>query len=507
MADGTLLKFRHKYRSIHPFRALPEDLDEEFTPVREALGELAELHRRRNHRPLADTINRLLEFARAHAGFAFRKGGGRVLANVYRLTDMARSFEARGATSFRSFIDFLEGEAEGGEAAEAPLLEQQASGVKIMTVHKAKGLEFPVVILADLSASLAGGGGGAGDRYVDSESHLCAQKLLGWAPWQLLENREREARANMEEADRVAYVAATRARDLLVVTAIGDQEFTGGWLEPLYSALYPAKQRYRTATKHPGCPTPGDRTVLQRPDYDGDECSVRPGIHAAQTGAHEVMWFDPTVLKLDQEKDQGPAYEEVLTGPAEPGLRAYQEWASRRTGRIEAGGQPRYRVVRATEAGTPPPADLIPIEVVTIGRTVRGTGRSFGKLVHALLGESATQAEREAMARSYAREFGASATDAEAAAQIAATALRHPILQAAAQGPCYREMPLMLKGEDGSLVEGRIDLAFMEGDHWTLIEFKTDMANQPRYRRQLQFYGAALQQATGIPVRGVLFEV
>jgi ATP-dependent exoDNAse (exonuclease V) beta subunit len=232
VADGTLLKFRHKYWSMHPFRALPEDLDDEFTPVREALGELAELHRHRNHRSLADTINRLLEFTRAHAGFAFRKGGGRVLANVYRLTDMARSFEARGATSFRSFIDFLEREAEGGEAAEAPLLEQQAGGVKMMTVHKAKGLEFPVVILADLSASLAGGGGGGGDRYVDSDSHLCAQKLLGWAPWQLLENREHEARADMEEADRVAYVAATRARDLLVVAAIGDEEFTGGWLEP-----------------------------------------------------------------------------------------------------------------------------------------------------------------------------------------------------------------------------------------------------------------------------------
>ena len=57
---------------------------------------LRELHRQRNYRPIADTIHELLETTRAHAGFAFRKGGERVLANVYRLTDLARSFEVSG---------------------------------------------------------------------------------------------------------------------------------------------------------------------------------------------------------------------------------------------------------------------------------------------------------------------------------------------------------------------------------------------------------------------------
>ena len=47
---------------------------------------LRELHRRRNYRPIADTIHELLETTRAHAAFAFRKGGERVLANVYRLS-------------------------------------------------------------------------------------------------------------------------------------------------------------------------------------------------------------------------------------------------------------------------------------------------------------------------------------------------------------------------------------------------------------------------------------
>src|SRR5205085_3973662 len=99
----------------------------------DAFAMLRELHRRRNYRPIADTIHELLESTRAHAGFAFRKGGERVLANVYRLTDLARSFELSGAaTSFRAFIDYLESEYESGDTGEAPVIEQEGGGVKLM---------------------------------------------------------------------------------------------------------------------------------------------------------------------------------------------------------------------------------------------------------------------------------------------------------------------------------------------------------------------------------------
>ena len=56
--------------------------------------------------------------------------------------------------SFRGFVEELREQADGGQAAEAPILEEGSDGVRLMTVHKAKGLEFPVVILADMTAKL-----------------------------------------------------------------------------------------------------------------------------------------------------------------------------------------------------------------------------------------------------------------------------------------------------------------------------------------------------------------
>src|SRR5439155_234638 len=80
---------------------------------------------------------------RAHAAFAIWPTGEQALANVARLLDLARRAERRATTSFRGFVQQLEDDAEEGEAREAPIFEEGTEGVRIMTVHRAKGLEFP----------------------------------------------------------------------------------------------------------------------------------------------------------------------------------------------------------------------------------------------------------------------------------------------------------------------------------------------------------------------------
>ena len=71
-------------------------------------------------------------------------------------------------------------------------------------------------------------------------------KIGGWAPHELHEHEAEEVARDEAEGVRLAYVAATRARDLLVVPALGDEPWEGGWFSPLNRALYPPLDARRT---------------------------------------------------------------------------------------------------------------------------------------------------------------------------------------------------------------------------------------------------------------------
>jgi len=379
-----------------------------------------------------------------------------------------------------------------------------------MTVHKAKGLEFPVVILADLTAKLTGAQGA--DRTSDADRRLCAQRLVGCAPWELLDAAESERKADEEEALRIAYVAATRARDLLVVAALGEEERAGGparWLSPLRDALYPAKERWRAAAAAPGCPKFGASSVLNRPPENDEEVSVRPGLHSPVAGAHQVVWFDPSVLRLNAARTDGVENEDVLRGTPEQaaeGLKQYGEWRDRRAARIAQGSVPSLRTSTAEALGR---AAVPGVQVETITLPIapgRPGGRKFGRLVHDILQHSGAGEDVDALGVIWGRRHGAGEQERTAAVEVARAALAHDALAVPEGARRYREYPVMARLEDGTLVEGRIDFAWTDGATWTVIDYKTDR-REKRNVAQVQVYALALQRATGLPVRGIVLEV
>src|SRR6185437_3439286 len=132
---------------------------------------------------------------------------------------------------------------------------------------------------------------------------------------------------------------------------------------------------------------------------------------------------------------------------------------------VSLAGRPRYQIERATEATL---ADAKDVEIVRIVKQgVRPAGRNFGKLVHALLQEAELPARKEnlqAIAGVEARILGSEAGDVEPAIQTALTALTHPLLAAiSGAARVHREFPVMLR-QSGSLIEGVIDLAFLDGE-------------------------------------------
>lgn len=502
-ADLFLYKQQHRFLS---YTRIPTEHDEPAAKIITALHVLADLHKTRNHYPIAATISRLMERTRAHVSFALRPGGDRVLANVNRITDLARRFEMTTATSFRSFVEYLDDESGTKEAGEAPLLEQDAYGVKLMTVHKAKGLEFPVVILADPTY----GSVGEGDRYTDSGRGLCVRRLLGCAPVELLEHQADEAAAEQAEADRLSYVAATRASELLVVSAIGIEDRQDGWLTPLEPALYPARDSWTHARKYPTFE--GKRTVLNVPAKAAGVASVAPGWHKPIHGDHEVLWFDPALISPEPPLSSGVPTHELLAGDPAPTLATYQSWEAERDAAHALGRQATHKVIAATGglAGTAPPA--VEIERVAIHPSKREQfTRHFGRLVHQLLQDvdfAAPKAQIQTMARTYARRMRRPDLEATSAIEIVAAVLAHPLLLPARKATVVlREEPLVLRTEDGTIIEGKVDLAYRDSTQWTLVDYKVGPTDRREYERQMRWYAMALAASGNYSVRCVLFDI
>jgi ATP-dependent helicase/nuclease subunit A len=203
--------------------------------ARDILRELTEL---KNRIPISRLLEEILRKTGYDATLLAQFMGRQKLANVEKLIDLARSFETKGLFTLDEFIryieDFVSVEARESERAAE---EESSNVVWLMSVHRAKGLEFPVVFVADMSHHGRGGdprlvldrelgvsvalegedGDEKGDRPVLSEI------IRG-------ENRRRDDAENL----RLLYVALTRACDYLVLSGSKRKVFHGqSWMNLL----------------------------------------------------------------------------------------------------------------------------------------------------------------------------------------------------------------------------------------------------------------------------------
>jgi ATP-dependent helicase/nuclease subunit A len=237
----------------------------------------------------------------------------RRLANVHKLLRLARRFEASEGRNLRAFLDHVEYLEQAVKVEpDAPVEGVEPDAVRLMTVHAAKGLEFPVVCLADLgrqpntqTPDLLVDGERIGLRLVRLDGARSSPAL----DYEQLceERRAREA----EEEDRILYVAMTRARERLLLSGAVDferwpasrQASTAiSWLGPALSADLPALVGDLGA----GAST-ADASVFDIPVGDGS-ASVRCRLNAPATVG--------SVLRLRDAKAAPAERPAVGDGPA-----------------------------------------------------------------------------------------------------------------------------------------------------------------------------------------------
>ena len=241
---------------------------------------------------------------------------------------------------------------------------------------------------------------------------------------------------------------------------------------------------------------------------------MKPGLIEPQCGEHEVVWWDPSKLELNVDGGYGIRQKEILAEDGGASLAAYHEWQLRRAEAIDAGARPQFDIFIASEAADAPPvAAEVRTEFVSRAESRPG-GRRFGTLVHAILRDASLHAngpEIERLAALHARAIGATAEERAAAAMAVEAALEHPVIERARKSArLHREYPVTLTLDGGRLLDGMIDLAFLEKDEWMVVDFKTDADVSERrthYERQLQWYAFALSKLTGFKARSVLFSV
>jgi ATP-dependent helicase/nuclease subunit A len=388
--------------------------------------------------------------------------GGARAGSLAFVVDTVRSAALEGRTSLRDAMSALDGVLETGEA-EAPLEPGRRDVVRIMNLHRAKGMEAPVVVLAHPTGKSAWEPHKRIDRRGDrAEGWLQVVRPLNRWRFRVLaqpidwrEHAAEEQEFEAAEAVRLLYVAATRAKEELVVARFRPKDGECWWT-PFFESL---EERGPGLGLTVEAPAP-------RPESDVEPAVVRRRI------------------------------EEVTASRA-------------------ARAAPSYRAATVS--------DLVKGEGVRLSG--RGRGRDWGSAVHQALDAAGRGAAGETLARvcrAALLENGRPSNRGEPEELDELIALvesvaRSPLLARArgaerllSEVPFAR--PRRLEGEDAPLpgvVEGVIDLVFRETGGWVIADYKTDEVQDPAemerrlvvYRAQVDLYAECWEMLTGEPVK------
>lgn len=454
------------------------------TPLEKPFHLLRELHEMRNQTNAAAVLRRLYEATNGLILFLLKPQGEQRVANLIKIGDTARALAERGMLSFRGFVRWLaERQDEEADEEEPPTLERGDDFVKLMTIHRAKGLEFPVVILTDL----AYGGNKGREFIVDRKGERVAIKV--GSNKDKLRTRHYEDLSEWEkmrgeaEAKRLLYVAMTRARDFSVLP------------------LYWAKEKN-------GEPNGEEGSFL----WHVQKFFPKPKEASFGEWKDDVMAYDTKDLELQIKG--GGAFRSKLNPEMEAGEDARRLLLERNKWK-----DVQEQLQRQASEGRPITTATEQVEEVekddewVVSPATKGEGAIFGKLVHRLF-EKLDWSKPDLlgkMAEMEGRKLGATGPMIHRAGEMVRMALESEVMKRVIRsGNFQKEVPFAYKKEE-TIFEGVMDLVFKEEDGLVVIDFKTDTVEERdlnskkgHYLLQVEVYSDAIRTIFGHPPKEVI---
>ena len=476
---------------------------------------------------LNDFLWYLLEDSGIYAIFGARDNGLAAQKNLRSFCLQADRAAERGVCSLRDFLDFISEQASGGEMQAAPSLGTGDNLVRIMTMHKSKGLQFPVVFCLGLEKSLKGKAGGP--IRLDEELGLCLRYKV--PEWRLARRTAADEifewkKNHDEKAEKICllYVAVTRAQQKLFLVGTetdralwhmppGDHRTLAAadYLDLIMPALLDKEKKSTTFTqglKHWEIRIfnsiqqknvdnvkvfhnlkPWVESLLSALPVD-DLWKNDPGLNTAEETGNTLKKYSVTAV-LQNARNRLFLEEEEQT-PEEKRTPDYVERAMKR---YQAGRRPAF-MEPAKEAdgaarGTVVHRFLSLVDLEAVRKSEGADTEMLAAMRDRMVADQVFTAEEGEWIRP------------EAVAKFFSSDIGKRML---ASPEIHREWNFNLYLKDrGMILQGMIDCAFREENGWILLDYKTDSIRDEQafleeYRPQLEWYAMALRELTGRPV-------
>jgi len=452
---------------------------------------------------LAELIEKILDATAYELSVLADPKGARQYANLRKLVEMARDFEAAGMVTLGDFIRTIKN-LESREARESQAQmesEEDGSVVRLMSIHQAKGLEAEVVAVADLGRKDTSRGkffaadGEAGYAFKIKRFLLeDGIEPLSWHRiWDLVERRE------TEEWKRLLYVAMTRAEKRLVLSGVYEavkepKEFfrdMPNWMHWMMTAAPDLEAWMKTRHAPAAPPNRGPQAPAARKNFQAlwEDFAPQPvekllkgkqNIESLKSAADAIFQqLQPLDIPAPRAIDLPVSAFAAYRKSPEEYFRIYELGLS------------------ATEpsSGKPETTDEKPAEAPEAWEEEEAglSAADFGTAIHRVLQYADFKAGSAAILSSAGRALaGMSETNAAEAREILKRFAAGPVFARLARARrIYRELPFILNERHGRIY-GVIDVLFEDESGWHVLDYKTAVGDEEKIRKSGYDLQAAL---------------